>query len=580
MRKIVVEYGNVGYLADAEYERLKAHFPELNIIQPEYTMIEFDDTVSDDANVSNLDNGTGYKYGNKYVPSGHISAILGKRHRVLAKVTRKPTTREINIANVDTTVNNLDGEMTYYPLDDTDSNKYADGTAAKLDGSEGDWMMYEPFFWSKGVNDYLTGRHYSCYSSNDRDHMPSVPEARVLTLDDIQSITGGYQNGRKIMSGKDTLANSYSSDTTYSVCRVEVSGYRRVRFPTVPGTNMVGSVFTDAEGNILRSVVVETISCRFEAGMYVICDVLSDAVYLHFTILNTAEFDKVVLSNSERIEDMEPDWVANEEHLCAAVGSSIVGSKLRACITGGSTASNMSWSDFHYYSAQRGMQQIDALMHFRIANLFYAKYGRRDSQEQCGAGQHTNSRVTGGTAKYGMADTIGYDEARSIKENITNSLVDNLVHQYAWYTSKDEYGADTVIQVNNTCCLGYEDIYGNKYDMMDGVDLPNTSGNAGKWRIWMPDGSIRWVQGMKSSDWWIAAVSHGKYMDVVPVGNINGSSSTYYTDKYWYSSSAGCVVYRGYSSASAYGGVSNSYANYDASYTSTNVGSRLANKPN
>ena len=27
-----------------------------------------------------------------------------------------------------------------------------------------------------------------------------------------------------------------------------------------------------------------------------------------------------------------------------------------------------------YYSVQRGMQQIDALMHSRIANLFYAKY--------------------------------------------------------------------------------------------------------------------------------------------------------------------------------------------------------------
>ena len=48
--------------------------------------------------------------------------------------------------------------QTYYPLDDTDSNKYADGTAARLDGTEGDWMMYEPFFWSKGINDYLNGR--------------------------------------------------------------------------------------------------------------------------------------------------------------------------------------------------------------------------------------------------------------------------------------------------------------------------------------------------------------------------------------------------------------------------------------
>lgn len=68
--------------------------------------------------------------------------------------------------------------MTHYPLDDTDSNKYADGTAARLDGTEGDWMMYEPFFWSKGINDYLNGKHYSCYSSNGSDNMPSV---RMLT---------------------------------------------------------------------------------------------------------------------------------------------------------------------------------------------------------------------------------------------------------------------------------------------------------------------------------------------------------------------------------------------------------------
>ena len=41
--------------------------------------------------------------------------------------------------------------------------------------------------------------------------------------------------------------------------------------------------------------------------------------------------------------------------------------------------------DVYKRQVQRGMQQIDALMHSRIANLFYAAYGRRDSQEQCGA---------------------------------------------------------------------------------------------------------------------------------------------------------------------------------------------------
>ena len=573
--RLVGTYRLTKYKGDEEYEALKEHFPELNIVQPEYTMLESDESVADDANLSNLDNGTGYKYGNDYKPSGHVAAILKNRHRVLAKVTKKATTRNVNIANVDTMVNNLDGEMTYLELDDTDSTKYADGTPAKLDGSEGDLMMHEPFFWSKGVNDFLNSKDYSCYSSKDKDHMPAVPNVDVLTLDDIKAVQGGYNKGRKVMSGRDTITNAMSTDSSYSVCVVDVSKHKRVRWPSVPGTNLVGSAFADVNGNVVKSVVVPTLGNRFEAGMYLISDVPEGAKTLYFSILNTAEFDKVVLSNSSKIEDMEPEWFANDEHLCAVVGSSVVGSKLRACITDGSTTASMTWTDFHYYSVQRGMQQIDALMHFRIANLAYAKYGRRNMQEQCGAGSHTNMRTTGGTMSRGMQDTIGYDGAKAINPNVTNSLIEDLVHQYAWYVDKDEYGAAKVTQVNNICCLGYEDIYGHKYEMMDGVDLPNTSGNEGKWRIWMPDGSTVMIKGSTSSGWITAAV-HGKLMAIVPAGAMQGSSSTYYSDYYWISTATGRVVYRGCYYASAYGGVSYANANSDASNTSTNVGSRLA----
>jgi hypothetical protein len=574
--RLVGTYRLTRYKDDEEYEALQQHFPELNIEQPEYTMLERAETVADDACISNLDNETGYKYGNDYKPSGHVAAILKNRHRVLAKVTKKATTRNVTIAGVDTVMNNLDGEMTCYPLDDADSNKYADGSPAKLDGSEGDWMMLEPFYWSKGVNDYLNGRNYDCYSFRDRAHMPRVPEATVLTLEDIKRTQGGYTNGKKVMSGRDTINNAFSNDSSYSVCMVSVEGYKRVRFPSVPGTNIVGSVFVDKTGVVLQSIVVSTLSNKFEAGMYLISDVPEGAVALYFSILNTAEFDKVVLSNSEKIEDMEPDWVPNDEHLCGVAGSSVVGTKLRSCITGGSTTANMPWTDFHYYSVQRGMQQIDPLMHWRIANLSYAKYGRKNMQEQCGAGSHSNTRTTGGTASRGMQDTVGYEEAKGINPNVTNSLVDNLVHQYAWYVEKDEYGAAKVTQVNNICCLGYEDIYGHKYDMMDRVDIPNTSGNVGKWRIWMPDGTIMMVKGTTNGDSWITAVAHGKWMAVVPVGAVSGSSSTYYSDKYWFSSASGRVVCRGYSDAYASGGVSNAYASYDASYAGAYVGSRLA----
>ena len=565
--RLVGTYRLTRYKDDEEYEALQQHFPELNIEQPEYTMLERAETIADDACISNLDNETGYKYGNDYKPSGHVAVILKNRHRVLAKVTKKATTRNVTIAGVDTVMNNLDGEMTCYPLDDADSNKYADGSPAKLDGSEGDWMMLEPFYWSKGVNDYLNGRNYDCYSFRDRAHMPRVPEATVMTLEDIKRTQGGYTNGKKVMSGRDTINNAFSNDSSYSVCMVSVDGYKRVRFPSVPGTNLVGSVFVDKTGAVLQSIVVSTLSNKFEAGMYLISDVPEGAVALYFSILNTAEFDKVVLSNSEKIEDMEPDWVPNDEHLCGVAGSSVVGTKLRSCITGGSTTANMTWMDFHYYSVQRGMQQIDPLMHWRIANLSYAKYGRKNMQEQCGAGSHSNTRTTGGTASRGMQDTVGYEEAKGINPNVTNSLVDNLVHQYAWYVEKDEYGAAKVTQVNNICCLGYEDIYGHKYDMMDRVDIPNTSGNVGKWRIWMPDGTIMMVKGTTNGDSWITAVAHGKWMAVVPVGAVSGSSSTYYSDKYWFSSASGRVVYRG-----CYG----AYASYDASNAYTYVGSRLA----
>ena len=575
--RLVGTYRLTRYVDDETYAAYIEHYPELNIEQPEYTMLESDESVADDANLSNLDNGTGYKYGSDYKPSGHVAAILNNRHRVLAKVTKKATTRNVNIANVDTVVNNLDGEMTYMELDDKDSTKYADGTPAKLDGSEGDLMMHEPFFWSKGINDFLNSRNYSCYSSKDKDHMPAVPNVDVLTLDDIKAVQGGYTKGRKVMSGRDTITNAMSTDSSYSVCVVDVSKHKRVRWPSVPGTNLVGSAFADVNGNVVKSVVVPTLGNRFEAGMYLISDVPEGAKTLYFSILNTAEFDKVVLSNSNKIEDMEPEWFANDEHLCAVVGSSVVGSKLRACITGGSTTASMTWTDFHYYSVQRGMQQIDALMHFRIANLAYAKYGRRNMQEQCGAGSHTNMRTTGGTMSRGMQDTIGYEGAKAINPNVTNSLVDeNRVHQYAWYVDKDEYGAAKVTQVNNICCLGYEDIYGHKYDMMDGADLTNTSGNEGKWRIWMPDGSTIMIKGTTTSGNWITAVAHGRLMAVVPVGSMNGSSSTYYSDIYWISTATGRVVYRGSYSAYANGGVSFANANADASYAYMIVGSRLA----
>ncbi len=81
---------------------------------------------------------------------------------------------------------------------------------------------------------------------------------------------------------------------------------------------------------------------------------------------------------------------------------------------------------------------------------------------------------------------------------------------------------------------------------------------------------------MTNSDWWITGVAHGLYMDMTPVGSVNGTSSTYFCDKYWMTIGTGRVVYRGNSYAHASGGVSYAYASNDASVTNAHVGSRLA----
>lgn len=101
------------YLADEELEKYAARYPELTIKQLPYTMIEFDDSVADDANVSNLDNKTGYKSVNTYKMSGHVNAIPSQAPPP-AKVTKMPTSRKVEIAGQQVEVNNLTGRCTYF----------------------------------------------------------------------------------------------------------------------------------------------------------------------------------------------------------------------------------------------------------------------------------------------------------------------------------------------------------------------------------------------------------------------------------------------------------------------------------
>lgn len=547
--KLVGNYKLTKYLDEEVYAKYAERFDELNIRQPQYTMIEFDDTVPDDANISNLDNETGYKFGNTYQTSAHISVIRRNRHRVLGKLKSE-------------------GKMVICQLHDEDSNYYADaevaasGTPAKLDSTEGDVYIYEPHYWYKGINDYLNNKKYSCFSSNEE--MPDRPECKVIGYDEIES-EKNVREGYKLTVGRQHLDDAYSQDSNYLVCKVNVFGYKKVRFPTVLGTSMIGSCFTDSGKNVVKDVFVDSLNNRFVNGMYIICDVPEGATELNFTIHKYAEFDCVVLSNSDKIEDMEPDWVEHEPCLVAVFEACTIGSKLYSAATGNASVGSLTQSDFIYYAKQRGLQLIDWEMHKDIANLFFAFYGRRDSQDQCGYGQSTEQRNIGTTALLGMQDTISYNS-------------DGGAHQTsnAWYVRPNEDGKNVYSLIYNTNCMGYENLYGDKYEWLSGVSLPNTNTQEQyKLLIEMPDGSTRKVKSGTVSGY-CTGMYHQKYMDIVGVHSQKGSSTTYYCDEFNVSNAANRVVCRSINSSHANGGVSCAYCGCDSSSTITNIGSRLA----
>lgn len=547
--KLVGNYKLTKYLDEEVYAKYAERFDELNIRQPQYTMIEFDDTVPDDANISNLDNETGYKFGNTYQTSAHISVIRRNRHRVLGKLKSE-------------------GKMVICQLHDEDSNYYADaevavsGTPAKLDSTEGDVYIYEPHYWYKGINDYLNNKKYSCFSSNEE--MPDRPECKVIGYDEIES-EKNVREGYKLTVGRQHLDDAYSQDSNYLVCKVNVFGYKKVRFPTVLGTSMIGSCFTDSGKNVVKDVFVESLNNRFVNGMYIICDVPEGATELNFTIHKYAEFDCVVLSNSDKIEDMEPDWVEHEPCLVAVFEACTIGTKLYSAATGNASVGSLTQSDFIYYAKQRGLQLIDWEMHKDIANLFFAFYGRRDSQDQCGYGQSTEQRNIGTTALLGMQDTISYNS-------------DGGAHQTsnAWYVRPNEDGNNVYSLIYNTNCMGYENLYGNKYEWLSGVSLPNTNTQEQyKLLIEMPDGSTRKVKSGTVSGY-CTGMYHQKYMDIVGVHSQKGSSTTYYCDEFNVSNAANRVVCRSFFNSYAFGGVSYANCGVDSSSSYTYIGSRLA----
>lgn len=530
--RLVGIYQLTNYLEDKEYNEIVSHFPELNILQPEWTVVKYDESVSDPKNISNLDNNTGYDYDNEYKPSGHISKILAARHRVMAKYT-------------------AEGVMTVCPLDDSDSRKYHDGTEANLEGfnhttkaDEGDVMMYEPSRWCKGIDDFINHTHYHCFSSLES---VSTPEGVKLFADDMVLRD---KTACRVSASYATLDECATADEDYRVFIADVQGYIQVRWPAVNST-IYGAVFLDVDNNIVGRVYAS--SGRMKEDSYLFTNVPTGAVKIAFTCVRNFQFTFAWLTHSDRLEDIEPDAWNTGEYLCG-VNKAYYGNLQIRSINGVTPTVNTARNQFDEYCKKRGVgfSLITYAMHRDIACLFWATYGNRDSSGVCGYGSGSTTSITGLTAFLGMTDTIRNTAASVGADG-------------GWYYN-DSYVLTKVASIN---ALGYENLWGNIFELVDDVQV-----DYGVWVI-TEQNVTRKVEAALIGKSWIVEVHNGRYMDVVPT-SANGSSSTYYADIWEYSNSAARVVRRSHSSAASDGGVSYAYAVYDASNPPSHTGSRLA----
>lgn len=554
--KICGDYQLTSYMDDETFALFSEYFDELNLRQPQYTLINSDDTVSDDRNFSNPDNQTGYDYDNDYVMSGHCAKIWSQRFGCLGKQTK-------------------DGEMSICKLNPQNFNYYADGTTinnstpALLDATEGDAFIYEPNYWYKGINDILgvfsEGRSKKYYAFSSNELMPDVPNVERLTLEDIQN-AGNYRRGYKIQLGlSGEIDGAISTDGNYSYLKVDVSRHKYVRFPTVYGP-LVGAVITDSENNILAEYGVSNLDAKIVEGMYIIVKVPEGGKTLHFSIKNEAAFgwDDIILSNSDKVEDMEPDWVKHEHCLTAMFEATTVGSGLYSAAVNQTAANNLTQPAFHAYANQRKLQLVDWEMSKDVANLFFARYGRRNAQAQCGYGSNTGGRIVGSSAFLGMTDTF----------NLNNAT------EYAWYVNEGQEN----VRIACSRFGGYENWWGNIAEWMDKIYFSNSVQTIeGKefanlpyvYQIIMPDGTIRKARSTYFSNY-VKYVRHQKYMDVISVGNNNnGTQNTFYSDAQWISAGTQ-VTFRSFYFANANGGVSYLSARYSFTNMDSGVGARLA----
>lgn len=267
------------------------------------------------------------------------------------------------------------------------------------------------------------------------------------------------------------------------------------------------------------------------------------------------------ISNGDQYDFYMTNEEANGYHkyrrvLIGAFEGTVVDNILHSRITGNQSTGNVSAINFHLYANAigKGWDIIDYESHCKIAWMYMAKYGDRNSQETIGSGSNSYERIIGSTSILGNND--GTDNV-----NISLFGLEN------WWGDKSEWMGGLYEQRNGT--TGY--IY-----QFDGfLNSSTISGDPLTMGLVSSENDYRIIGTVtKSGDGYISDMKLGKYGDLIPT-KFNGSSgSTFYTDN-------GSVNFGSYvagrsgGNAAGQGGVFCLYLDDGASSAYASYGSRL-----
>lgn len=575
------QYILTNLLEDADYSALQAYYPQLTIYNSQYSQITFSDAEEDTENITNVDNSTGYKFGNKYVASGHFKLIESLSHAYKC------------------TFNEADGKMYADEISDADYTKYDDGSdfdPQDVAGEGYDIMKHIYRHWYKGVNDFKNQEKHLFVSANKSMPLSTATKVTRKKLADIlvQSLSAIYTSSQVV--GEDY---TLTTNSNHGVYMIDVEGMKQVRWPGINNAT-IGALFLDANGKVLSTYNMSVSHALFDfvLGEYIFINVPAGASKFLFTAPNGFDDLEAIAVDSDAIEAIEPDWVhtddpddENKNTLVAVYGASVDSllrvrsiSGVKTCTGDGNSTTNSEWtydddgeltnsvvptSTIHYTGADlinlcrmrgKGYQGIDYEISKTVANLVFGLLGDRDVQAQCGYG--CGSQYTTGANSF---NSYG-----NVTRIYNGSNIGNVIFGIQNFVGCNSEWMDNVaVNVESVAAMRK-----NKFALISSFPID------GKWHIRNPyTKTERIVQGVTdSTGYCIGRVKFGRYADVISsrMTTDNSKWNKWYSDGQWYSAERSRVPLRSNNYAIAYGGLVYAYAYYAGSFSYSNFGVRLA----